>query len=75
MRVNVEDEKGKVKVWKGKNDSLHSFSLTRKRIYPLMIVILGYSTDDRCKMKLSLDIESNCIEKIEKTEFGRKTLE
>ena len=33
-RVNVEDEKGKVKVWKRKNYSLHTFSPTRKRIYP-----------------------------------------
>ena len=33
-------------------------------------VILGYSMDDRCEMKLSLDIESKCIEKYGKTEFG-----
>ena len=25
-------------------------------------VILGYSMDDHCEMKLSLDIESKCIE-------------
>jgi len=35
-RVNVEDEMGKVKVWKRKNDSLHTFPPTRKRIYPFM---------------------------------------
>ena len=31
--------------------------------------------DDRCEMKLSLDIESKCIEKNGKTEFGRNDLE
>ena len=34
--MNVEDEKGKVKVWKRKNYSLLTFSPTRKRIYPFM---------------------------------------
>ena len=29
--------------------------------------------DDHCEMKLSLDIESKCIEKNGKTEFGWKT--
>ena len=38
-------------------------------------VILGYSTDDRCKMKLSLDIESKCIEKYEKQNLVEKLLE
>ena len=31
--------------------------------------------DDRCEMKLSLDIESKCIEKNGKTEFGRNDLD
>ena len=39
------------------------------------IVILGYSMDDHCEMKLSLDIESKCIEKNGKTEFGRNDLD
>ena len=39
------------------------------------IVILGYFPDDRCKMKLSLDIESKCIEKIEKQNLVEKLLE
>ena len=31
--------------------------------------------DDHCEMKLSLDIESKCIEKNGKTEFGRNDLD
>ena len=51
-RMNVGDEKGKVEVWKGKNDSLHIFSPTRKQIYPFIrskaififrnIILMGY---------------------------------
>ena len=40
-----------------------------------MFVILGYFTDDRCEMKLSLDIESNCIKKYEKQNLVEKLLE
>ena len=41
----------------------------------LGLVILGYFLDDRCEMKLSLDIESKCIEKIEKQNLVEKLLE
>ena len=38
----------------------------------LTYVILGYFPDDRCEMKLYLDIESICIEKYEKQNLVEK---
>ena len=37
-RVNVEDEKGKFKVWKGKNDSLHTFVSDSGTDFPFKMI-------------------------------------